>query len=500
MGNGNITKIANGHMQETAKQEYTSFAKTIQSNAAQKVTENSKDGIVYGEPQQMKYTTVDGIDIIAGVFFDGTLNNMTNTKNHDTGKNEGSYGNDLSNVARLLAYYKESDKIIKTYTEGIGTTNLDSDDTTGSGFGAGRTGIPKKVLKGCQQLADRVIAKATKKKVNTLTIDVFGFSRGAAAARNFIYEVTQSDYPSYQAGTGVRYDIHGQVTTLERLPKGGELGKLLLNKGVKVTNIIIRFVGLFDTVSSFNKSGFAISPDFSNDVGELHLDRLFKAEKVIHFTAENEHRKYFALTRIQSAGKKGIEKELPGVHSDIGGSYPDETEYVDEILNGGSAVLEAEKNRLIAEGWYLEEQLELHSVRRKLSGTRALKKNYSYIPLHFMSEFGLKEPVPLPFDQVGVEGEYKLTYPLLDGVKKKLHGYVFGKELPYKFMYYKQLIADYNAKKISAFDYNTALTEQKNLRLLRNQFLHWSANYDGIGGPFQPNMENNVRKRIPYEG
>lgn len=117
-----------------------------------------------------------------------------------------------------------------------------------------------------------------------------------------------------------------------------------------------------------------------------------------------------------------------------------------------------------------------------------------------MSEFGLKEPVPLPFDQVGVEGEYKLTYALLDGVKKKLHGYVFGKELPYKFMYYKQLIADYNAKKISAFDYNTALTEQKNLRLLRNQFLHWSANYDGIGGPFQPNMENNVRKRIPYEG
>lgn len=500
MGNGNITKIANGHMQEVAKQEHTSFAKTIQSNAAQKVKENSKDGIVYGEPKQMKYTTVDGIDIIAGVFFDGTLNNMTNTKNHDTGKNKGSYGNDLSNVARLLAYYKESDKIIKTYTEGMGTTNLDSDDTTGSGFGAGKTGIPKKVLKGCQQLADRVVAKATKKKVNTLTIDVFGFSRGAAAARNFIYEVTQSEYTSYQAGTGVRYDMHRQVTTLEKLPKGGELGKLLLAKGVKVTDIIIRFVGLFDTVSSFNKSGFVISPDFSNDVQELHLDRLFKAQKVIHFTAENEHRKYFALTRIQSAGNKGIERELPGVHSDIGGSYPDETEYVDEIMNGGSDVLEKEKSRLIAEGWYSEGQLELHSVLRKLSGTRVLKKNYSYIPLHFMSEFGLKEPVPLPFDQAGVEGEYKLTYTMLHGVKKKLHGYVFGKEPPYKFIYYKQLMANYNAKKISAFDYNKAVAEQKDLRLLRNKFLHWSADYDGIGDPFQPNIENGVRKRIPYEG
>ncbi|PIH04003.1 hypothetical protein CS542_01760 [Pedobacter sp. IW39] len=45
-----------------------------------------------------------------------------------------------------VAYYKESDKIIKTYTEGIGTTNLDSDDTTGSGLVL-QNRIPKKVLK-----------------------------------------------------------------------------------------------------------------------------------------------------------------------------------------------------------------------------------------------------------------------------------------------------------------------------------------------------------------
>lgn len=512
MGNGNITKIANGHMQETAKQEYTAFAKTIQSNAAQKVTENSKDGIVYGEPQQMKYTTVEGIDIIAGVFFDGTLNNMTNTKNHDTGKNKGSYGNDYSNVVRLFNFYLVKGNTMSVYTEGIGTEDNKTDDTPGKGFGAGDTGIPKKVLKGCASLAEKVIAKAVNKKVNTLTLDVFGFSRGAAAARNFIYEVTQADYPSYEAGTQVRYDNHRQETSFKQLPAGGELGKLLLDKGVKCNKIIIRFVGLFDTVSSYNKSGIVAMPDFDDDVEELHLNQLSKAEKVIHFTAADEHRKYFALTRIESAGKKGIEKELPGVHSDVGGSYPNigedyplKKEYIDEILNGGSAVLEKEKSRLISDGWYLEGQLEIHSVRRKLSGTRTLiKKDYSYIPLHFMCEFALKEPIPLTMDKTGLESEYKISKDpkdLLCFIKNRLHGYVFGQEPELKFKYYSQLMADRKANKLNAFEYNKEMNEQKQMRLLRNQFLHWSADFQGSVSPFKPNIDkNHIRRRLTHEG
>lgn len=505
MGNGNITKIANGHMQEMAKQEYTAFAKTIQSNAAQKVTENSKDGIVYGEPQQMKYTTVDGIDIIAGVFFDGTSNNMTNTKNHDMGNNEGSYGADLSNVARLLDYYKENNNIVKIYTEGIGTEDYKTDDNAGKGFGAGKNGIPKKVLKGCASLSEKVIAKSLNKKVNTLTLDVFGFSRGAAAARNFIYEVTQADYPSYEAGTQIRYDNHRQETSLKQLPAGGELGKLLLEKGVKCREIIIRFVGLFDTVSSYNESGIVAMPDFDNDVKELHLNRLFNAQKVIHFTAADEHRKYFALTRIESAGKKGIEKEFPGVHSDIGGSYMDGKEVVDQIINGGNTVLEKEKSRLISDGWYLDKQLVVHSVRRKLTGTRDfIKKDYSFIPLHFMAEFALQKPFLLPINQAKLELEYKISSDpkdLLCFIKNRLHGYVFGQEPKLKFKYFNQLEAELKANKLNAFDYSKEFNEQMKLRSLRNQFLHWSADFKGTVSPFKPNIDkNHIRIRQIHEG
>jgi len=50
MSTGNIIKISNGVLKETAKNEYTVFAETITSNAGKKVVEHSTDGIVFGEP------------------------------------------------------------------------------------------------------------------------------------------------------------------------------------------------------------------------------------------------------------------------------------------------------------------------------------------------------------------------------------------------------------------------------------------------------------------
>jgi len=498
---GNIIKISGGTLSESASQDYTAFAKNIHTNASNKIIENSKEGVVYGEPKEMKFTTVDGVDVLAGMFFDGTLNNMYNTASK---AGEGSYQNDYSNVARLFMVCKEvGASTIKIYVEGMGSKQKNEDDNDGSGFGANKTGIPARVMEGCVNLADQILSKVPNKNIKTLTIDVFGFSRGAAAARNFIFEVGRPAYKAHGSSGYFKnkFDIHGQRTTLDDLPKGGELGRRLLENKIKVKEIKIRFVGLFDTVSSYN-DGFSLMPDFTNDVKELHLNSLGSTDRVIHLTAADEHRKYFALTRIQSAGTRGIEKDMPGVHSDIGGSYPSGVEVVQSILKGDNTVLQKEKQRLIDESWYLEPQLVIN--KGKLIGTRDFKNHYSFIPLHFMCEFSLKYySKPLSIDRVALEKKYPISnnpQHLLCFIKTRLHDYVFGNAGPLKFKYFRELDEELKMGKITRAAYNKEIIEQKSLRLLRNGYLHWSSNFEGIAKAFQPNFENNKRKRVNYEG
>ena len=82
--------------------------------------------------------------------------------------------------------------------------------------------------------------------------------------------------------------------------------------------IEIKFVGLFDTVSSV---GYGLG--FGSNVQELGLDLGGVPKKVVHLTAGNEYRQNFSLTDVTSSlnASVGYELTLPGVHSDIGGSY-----------------------------------------------------------------------------------------------------------------------------------------------------------------------------------
>ncbi len=85
----------------------------------------------------------------------------------------------------------------------------------------------------------------------------------------------------------------------------------------------------------------------------LKLNAIQHAKDVVHLTAADEHRKKFSLTDIRSAGGKGREICLPGVHADIGGSYrdgPGEDPWVfwkKNIFSAGKQV-DAEKARLVA--------------------------------------------------------------------------------------------------------------------------------------------------------
>lgn len=303
----------------------------------------------------------EGLEIKLILFFDGTLNNRNNTNVRlgqptmearesilKTMGSDSSYANYYSNVA-ILEYLNKRNDItrheVSYYVEGIGTEDFNAeqaltDETNGRdvqqgyAFGSGTTGIPAKVSKGINE-AKAQITKAYNNQeqyIKKITVDVFGFSRGAAAARHFVSRHQELKGPWLDQGP---------------------------------PEIVINFVGIFDTVSSYEEGGSDLlgalgngirgktEGIFDDDVKQLGLNMRGVPNKVVHLTAGDEVRENFSLTNINSSldAGKGIELELPGVHSDIGGSYPEHGQ--EEIRRIRSAM---EKQQLIAGGWYRPEQ------------------------------------------------------------------------------------------------------------------------------------------------
>lgn len=66
----------------------------------------------------------------------------------------------------------------------------------GPGFGMGPAGIKDRVRKAIEDVREYISSNISlgKEVVGTITFDVFGFSRGAAAARHFVHVVTQGAY------------------------------------------------------------------------------------------------------------------------------------------------------------------------------------------------------------------------------------------------------------------------------------------------------------------
>ena len=377
-----------------------------------------------GEPAEAP-AGKEGVTVRVAIFFDGTKSNRTNTTkrlNDPTGyflklKGAGSsYGNSYSNPAIHELMNKRKDPAkheVSTYIEGIGTEDFSDEDQEsgnvsdkkngqdtlrGNGFGAGSAGIREKVQKGINKLNKKIKESYTFKEqyIEKIVVDAFGFSRGAAAARHFIYR---------------RAFLYGPWPDQKR-PK-----------------VVINFVGLYDTVSSFapgiaNKWGLlknlrnALNTDrlFCDDVKELGLDMGALPNQVVHLTAGDEHRQNFSLTTINTtlAAGKGVEVRLPGVHSDIGGSYVerdpanpthDPAQPIRDLNQEARRVASsAERQRLIEEGWYTAGQFEDRnpalrggvdlngfpepSVPR-LTGVRYLSNEYQYVTLRLMHRFAL---------------------------------------------------------------------------------------------------------------
>lgn len=129
---------------------------------------------------------------------------------------DNSLMNDYSNVARMWQCCNESYAI---YIEGIGTLDRQKDISAGFQFGSGDTGIRGKVRRGCEELAKK-IKLYLPVKINGIikvTLDVFGFSRGAAAARNFLYEVNVSNKREEDTKLDKRFERTGKRPSNERV-------------------------------------------------------------------------------------------------------------------------------------------------------------------------------------------------------------------------------------------------------------------------------------------
>jgi hypothetical protein len=237
----------------------------------------------------------------AGVFFDGTNNNRFR---------DMAVGKD-TNVSRLFDMYREFDDSThrkKQYIVGIGsldeeqlTEDLDQEvqeqteaadgfftkafvqvkatasakatywatqvgDLAGKAGGLGGQARLNDAYAWLRARCAEVPPEAPK------TVDVYGFSRGAALARTFVNLVNQALKPSD-------------------------------------SSVEVRFVGIFDTVGSFGIAG-----DDSDPGQNMAIDG--GAASIFHCCAQNEYRSNFPLVSAP-----GSDRWYIGAHSDVGGGY-----------------------------------------------------------------------------------------------------------------------------------------------------------------------------------
>ncbi|WP_313741627.1 phospholipase effector Tle1 domain-containing protein [Pseudomonas sp.] len=232
-----------------------------------------------------------------GVFFDGTGNNQANAVS-DVGRPApgatGSYANALSNVALLHRLYpmgadaQGAMHYLSLYVEGVGTQAGAPDIMLDQISGVGPTGVEARVQQALAWVAERVHcwaqAQPQQRPLAGVEFDVFGFSRGAAAARHFANRVIDpADRDAAWAAA------------LER-------------------GAILNFIGLFDTVAAI------LDPLTRKPVAEgMGTLRLGLAEgvarQVWQLVAAHERRHNFPLVASDN------DLALPGVHADLGGGY-----------------------------------------------------------------------------------------------------------------------------------------------------------------------------------
>jgi len=253
-----------------------------------------------------------------GLFFDGTRNNAHNlargraqpvqprpallrADDDSTYQSRltSSYDNGTTNIARLHRLYPDSRRAplaqpsLAIYVEGVGTRDDAEDDLIGLAFGIGASGVRAKVQRALQELltgALSALAAHWQQPLQSVQVDLFGYSRGAAAARDLANQLRGWDAGQWRL----------------RLQGAG----LRCSDDFALPRPALRFIGLFDTV-------VAVSGRRADEQPRIALPPGI-AERVVQLSARDEHRQHYALTTVAPSHE---EIALPGVHANIGGGY-----------------------------------------------------------------------------------------------------------------------------------------------------------------------------------
>ncbi len=400
-----------------------------------------------------------------GLFFDGTGNN----KDFDT-----SNGRDQqSNIAKLFNLYRTGEfecgesgckvEANSIYIRGIGTYDTQDEyddhpiarkyDKGGGGGGAKR--IEEAIDQVTKLLNDHQFHTSDDSKFATRVIDLFGFSRGAATARDFVntfYRFKNKTHPD------VRFNFIGLFDTVGSFGEPGNpvdykpkqeflnqrgIDEDYLPDGMKLfdENYGIRDPKRGDKIR-FNL-GYSVGKDDARKKAQLYRElgwsdvrleyigesayrivgvkdalEVFEpynfnlsnrsAGHIIHMTAYHEVRKNFPLTDIRGSG--GYESVMVGVHSDIGGGYSP-VKYERHRFSysghprGVKAAAKEHAKRLNQETkghWIVESAVCGRNYKGHYILQRRVYNDLSNVTLHLMHEEALKFRVPfkpLPQDE-----------------------------------------------------------------------------------------------------
>ncbi|MBF4256540.1 DUF2235 domain-containing protein [Vibrio anguillarum] len=360
----------------------------------------------------------------------------------------GSASNELTNVQKLFELYEKNQfsenrlaYSIAEYVTGIGTGNstniapADESEIFGQGAGIGKYGVTAKVSTSIEQLSTSIIniksvfAEADPNTVdgfNKLQFDVFGFSRGAAAARHFINVVLDGEQGEFAQAFSKACQKSGVP-----LAYGFDWDEADEAKA----NCEITFAGLFDTVASVvDLLSFDFSTHHDNGDVRLWLDPQ-RVRRAVHLTADPsiECRYNFSLNHLNSVDSAAHFHEfvLPGAHSDIGGGYHSRLSYnnSDYLLPILEKKLVKRVSRSFSDRW--DKDRAEQYVRRKLAeykqrdlATGWQKSDYTEPQIEFINH-GKKEGgrvVGRLYIQRKVEGELSRLYLRLMYGLAEFHG------------------------------------------------------------------------------
>jgi RHS repeat-associated protein len=306
---------------------------------------------VYVRYNPMRYVDPSGLVLFA---FDGTGNSNDTT---DPAMAAGS-GSAVSNVWKFFDSYQGR----AYYVAGVGTLHRDSlgfgnidpneyANGTFLDYATGNTPLYYNDMGGNYSGPARIdrmmdyVGREIQMNNNSsvMDIDIVGFSRGAAQARDFANRLTNRSI-SRSTGTGVTYWTSGVVSSVTSNGATSQLYRhtyISRNSSTGVLDIQyrcqrmnFRFMGLFDTVLSVNWSGhkyqLSIPPQFTYVAHAVALNEHRSSSLIeVNMRTPLRYDQHYGGFPLQSIGRSGVDRDgntriemgFIGAHADIGGGY-----------------------------------------------------------------------------------------------------------------------------------------------------------------------------------